>query len=101
MDGESDSNGLYFLLMIYRVVVCHTENTEIIFSHTDHTDLTDFYIPQNFLIICPTESWIFNGPTERAEMTEIYCHADCGIFGICYAETQRALPMGKSKFGKN
>ena len=39
-------------------------HTEIINLHTDRTDLTDFYIPLNFLIICPAESWIFNGPAE-------------------------------------
>ena len=32
-----------------------TENTEIIYSNTDRTDLTDFYIPLNFLIFCPAE----------------------------------------------
>jgi hypothetical protein len=30
-------------------------HTEIIYSNTDRTDLTDFYIPQNFLIICAAE----------------------------------------------
>ena len=47
-----------------------TENTEIIYSNTDRTDLTDFYIPLSFF--CPAESWIFNGPAERAEMAEIF-----------------------------
>ena len=61
---------VYVSLEIFlRIIVL--SHTEIINSHTDHTDLTDFYIPLNFLIICPTESWFFNGPAEMAEMAEI------------------------------
>jgi hypothetical protein len=46
-------------------------HTEIIYSNTDRTDLTDFYIPLNLIILCPAESWIFNGPAEMAERAEI------------------------------
>ena len=57
-----------FEIFLRIIVLSHTE---IINSHTDLTDLTDFYIPLNFLILCPAESWIFNGPAERAERAEI------------------------------
>ena len=30
-----------------------TENTEIIYSNTDRTDLTDFYIPLNYYFFVP------------------------------------------------
>jgi hypothetical protein len=44
------------------LIVCHTERAEIINSHTNLTDLTDFYIPLNSLILCPAEI------AERAEI---------------------------------
>ena len=47
-----------FEIFLRIIVLFHTEsteNTEIIYSNTDRTDLTDFYIPMNFLILCPAE----------------------------------------------
>ena len=53
MDGESDSNGLYFLLMVYRgCCLSHgkggnfyshaeTQRAQSFITHTDRTDLTD------------------------------------------------------------
>ena len=55
MDGESDSNGLYFLLMIYRgCCLSHGKHRNYLFEHGSHRSHRFLYLAE-FLIICPAE----------------------------------------------
>ena len=89
MDGESDSNGLYFLLMIYRgCCLSHGKGGNYLFEHrshgshrfikchTENTESTENLIAMRIVRI----ERIFICPAEMAEWRKFYSHA----------ETQRA-----------
>jgi len=74
MDGESDSNGLYFLLMIYRgCCLSHGKHRNYLFEHGSHRShrFMGSAGAEKFYKFSPNlTELLINGPAEIAEIAE-------------------------------